>query len=33
MQVRFCKNESSNLKRTYTVFSDYKHQLSVNSSV
>ena len=26
---RFCKNESLNLKRTDTVFFDYKHQLSV----
>ena len=29
----FWKNESLNHKRTHTVFSDYKHQLSVNSSV
>ena len=29
----FWKNESLILKRTHTVFSDYKHQLSVNSSV
>ena len=29
----FWKNGSLNLKRTHTVFSDYKHQLSINSFV
>ena len=29
----FSKNESLNLKCTHTVFSSYKHQLSVNSCV
>ena len=28
----FWKNESLNLRHTHTVFSDYKHQLSINSS-